>query len=236
MAPVTQIADGQIQNPTTTILAAAPGFADSNTLEPAGQTVSDTASAPADSATGIGDEHGCSRPTRSSPVLGNLGVAQAMPSSTTRTGIARVPVTSITSTPTPTTPPISATRVSPPSSTPASASPTLSLVSCLTNSTLRLTLSNNNLYDALNRTGYIASNYQFQFDGPPQSGALYTSGWSVCPVLGDSADGLVTLALGNTTTFWQCLSGEFYNLYTENWVAQCSPVQIRVVGLVKCGG
>jgi hypothetical protein len=110
-------------------------------------------------------------------------------------------------------------------------------VSCITNSTLQLTLSNNNLYDALNRTGYIASNYQFQFDGPPQSGALYTSGWSVCPVAGeDSADGLVTLALGNSTTFWQCLSGEFYNLYTENWAAQCSPVEIRVVGLVKCGG
>jgi hypothetical protein len=33
---------------------------------------------------------------------------------------------------------------------------------------LTLTLINGILKDALGRTGYIASNYQFQFDGPPQ--------------------------------------------------------------------
>jgi hypothetical protein len=104
-------------------------------------------------------------------------------------------------------------------------------VSCLTNSTLRLSLSNNTLLDGRNRTGYIASNYQFQFDGPPQSGALYTAGWSVCDV---GSGGSPTLALGGNTTFWQCLSGGFYNLYTENWAAQCSPVQLRIVGLVQC--
>ncbi|EXJ55178.1 hypothetical protein A1O7_08103 [Cladophialophora yegresii CBS 114405] len=138
----------------------------------------------------------------------------------------------------------------------------LSLVSCLTNSTLRLHLQDNNLFDGLDRTGYIASNYQFQFDGPPQSGAIYTSGWSVCPVStsrqqvedgasdstrksdgngnGDSndeaaQDGVMTLALGPSTTFWQCLSGDFYNLYTENWAAQCSPVELRITRLVECG-
>ncbi|EXJ56326.1 uncharacterized protein A1O5_12593 [Cladophialophora psammophila CBS 110553] len=127
-------------------------------------------------------------------------------------------------------------------------SQTLSMVSCLTNSTLRLTLINSNLYDAFNRTGYIASNYQFQFDGPPQSGAIYTSGWSICPVTNTTSssgpqgggnvdngeDGIRTLALGGTTTFWQCLSGDFYNLYTENWAAQCSPVELRIVRLVDC--
>jgi hypothetical protein len=33
---------------------------------------------------------------------------------------------------------------------------------------LVLTLANGILKDAQGRTGYIASNYQFQFDGPPQ--------------------------------------------------------------------
>jgi hypothetical protein len=33
---------------------------------------------------------------------------------------------------------------------------------------LTLTLASGILKDALGRTGYIASNYQFQFDGPPQ--------------------------------------------------------------------
>ena len=33
---------------------------------------------------------------------------------------------------------------------------------------LELTLSDSVLKDAKDRTGYIASNYQFQFDGPPQ--------------------------------------------------------------------
>jgi hypothetical protein len=33
---------------------------------------------------------------------------------------------------------------------------------------LELTLAGGTLKDAQGRTGYIASNYQFQFDGPPQ--------------------------------------------------------------------
>ncbi|KEF55625.1 uncharacterized protein A1O9_08375 [Exophiala aquamarina CBS 119918] len=236
MAPVTQIGDGQIQNPaiTTVPRAAVPG----------------TASATPHDATGGGDEHPCGRPTGSSPSLGDLDVdleaTPALPSSTILTGNPRLPATR-SPTPAPTTFSISTTTSQLPSSTVASTAPKLSLVSCLTQSTLQLTLSDNNLYDALNRTGYIASNYQFQFDGPPQSGALYTSGWSVCPVVSADPDadigtppaattdsGLMALALGNSTTFWQCLSGEFYNLYTENWAGQCSPVEIRVVGLVDC--
>lgn len=125
-----------------------------------------------------------------------------------------------------------------------------SLVSCRTNSTLQLSLNDGVLKDGKNRAGYIASNYQFQFDGPPQSGALYTAGWSVCSLdytntgtgtgltttttTTTTAIGQSTLALGGNTTFWQCLSGNFYNLYTENWAAQCSPVQLRIVKLVQC--
>ncbi|KAK5034160.1 hypothetical protein LTS07_003080 [Exophiala sideris] len=128
----------------------------------------------------------------------------------------------------------STTSISSQAATPSqNVSAVLSLVSCLTNSTLKLSISNGTLLDARNRTGYIASNYQFQFDGPPQAGAIYTSGWSVCDA--DDGSGSPTLALGGNTTFYQCLSGKFYNLYTVNWAAQCSPVQLKVTGLVQCG-
>ncbi|KAI9728020.1 MAG: hypothetical protein M1834_007834 [Cirrosporium novae-zelandiae] len=99
-------------------------------------------------------------------------------------------------------------------------------VACKTNSTLELTLSGTVLKDAKGRTGYIASNYQFQFDDPPQAGSIYTAGFSVC------SNG--SLALGGSNVFYQCLSGNFYNLYDRNWAAQCSPVTIEVLQLVNC--
>ena len=100
------------------------------------------------------------------------------------------------------------------------------LVACQTNSTLSLTLAGGVLKDAAGRTGYIASNYQFQFDGPPQAGAIYTSGFSVC------SNG--SLALGGSDVFYQCLSGSFYNLYDRDWAAQCSPVTIETLILQDC--
>jgi hypothetical protein len=83
-------------------------------------------------------------------------------------------------------------------------------------------LSNGILKDAKGRTGYIAANQQFQFDAPPQTGAIYTSGWSVC------SNG--TLTLGDESVWYQCLSGTFYNLYDESTGAQCSQVYIEVLG------
>ncbi|KEQ97739.1 hypothetical protein AUEXF2481DRAFT_542416 [Aureobasidium subglaciale EXF-2481] len=71
------------------------------------------------------------------------------------------------------------------------------------------------------RTGYIAANNQFQFDKPAQTGAIYTAGFSVC------SNG--TLAIGNSAIFYQCLSGDFYNLYDESTGAQCSPIYINVL-------
>jgi len=100
------------------------------------------------------------------------------------------------------------------------------MVACKTNSTLQMTLEDGVLKDARGWTGYIASNFQFQFDDPPQAGALYTSGFSVC------TNG--SLALGGSNVFYQCLSGDFYNLYNENWAAQCSPVTINMVELLNC--
>ncbi|KIH95289.1 hypothetical protein SPBR_03960 [Sporothrix brasiliensis 5110] len=96
---------------------------------------------------------------------------------------------------------------------------------CSSNGALLLTLADGVLTDAKGRTGYIASNYQFQFDGPPQAGAIYTAGFSVC--------GNESLALGGSTQWWQCKSGNFYNLYDRNWAPQCEAVEIVAM---PCGG
>ncbi|KAK6957203.1 hypothetical protein Daesc_002489 [Daldinia eschscholtzii] len=95
---------------------------------------------------------------------------------------------------------------------------------CGNDGILVLTLKDGSTFDAKDRTGYIASNYQFQFDAPAQAGALYTSGFSVC-------DNNI-LALGDSKTFYRCLSGNFYNLYDRDWAPQCSPVSIIAV---PCG-
>ncbi|KAI1772164.1 hypothetical protein F4818DRAFT_444397 [Hypoxylon cercidicola] len=95
---------------------------------------------------------------------------------------------------------------------------------CGSEGVLVLSLKDGTTLDAKQRTGYIASNYQFQFDAPAQAGALFTSGFSVCENN--------ILALGDSTTFYRCLSGTFYNLYDRNWAPQCEPVSIIAV---PCG-
>ncbi|KAI1429719.1 hypothetical protein F5Y12DRAFT_332559 [Xylaria sp. FL1777] len=95
---------------------------------------------------------------------------------------------------------------------------------CGEEGTLVMTLEDGSTFDAQGRTGYIASNYQFQFDAPPQAGALFTSGFSVC------SDNI--MALGSSKTFYQCLSGDFYNLYDRTWAAQCEPVSLIAI---PCG-
>lgn len=87
-----------------------------------------------------------------------------------------------------------------------------------------MTLKDGVLKDAQGRTGYISDSYQFQFDEPPQSGSIFTAGFSVC------SNG--TLAIGPSAVFWQCLSGDFYNLYDRHWAEQCSPVEF---GIMPCG-
>ncbi|KAI8934915.1 hypothetical protein NX059_008585 [Plenodomus lindquistii] len=86
---------------------------------------------------------------------------------------------------------------------------------------LTLSLNNGELKDQAGRTGYIASNYQFQFDQPVQAGARETSGFSLC--------GNQSLALGSSAIFYQCLSGSFYNLYSQSTGAQCNPIYIQAV-------
>jgi hypothetical protein len=86
---------------------------------------------------------------------------------------------------------------------------------------LTLTLAGSVLTDQAGRTGYIAANYQFQFDSPPQAGSIYTSGFSVCSNY--------SLALGGSAIWYECLSGDFYNLYDRKWAAHCVPIYIYVI-------
>lgn len=109
---------------------------------------------------------------------------------------------------------------------PSPSSSSVTNVACETEGTLEITLADGVLKDAKGRTGYIASNFQFQFDAPPQAGAIYTSGFTAC------SNG--TLALGGSNVFYQCLSGDFYNLYDRSWATQCSPITIDLLRLQAC--
>lgn len=87
---------------------------------------------------------------------------------------------------------------------------------------LHMSLNGGILTDGAGRTGYIASNYQFQFDKPPQHGAIYTGGFSYCPNN--------TLALGGNAIWWQCVSTGFDNLYDRDWMpSSCGPVYFLLV-------
>ena len=93
-----------------------------------------------------------------------------------------------------------------------------------TNDPLVISLKGGILTDSQDRTGYVASNSQFQFDDPPQAGAIYTAGFAICP------NGYLTV--GGDSTWYQCKSGTFYNLYDDNVLStgQCSPVHIKAIG------
>lgn len=87
------------------------------------------------------------------------------------------------------------------------------------------TLNNGVLKDSQGRTGYIASNYQLQYDAPPQAGAIYTAGFSILPNN--------SLALGPSAIFYSCYTGGFSNLYDRAWAPQCLPV---LLDIIPCAG
>ncbi|XPS95283.1 hypothetical protein M3J09_004574 [Ascochyta lentis] len=92
---------------------------------------------------------------------------------------------------------------------------------------LTLTLENGILKDQAGRQGYIAANDQFQFDAPVQAGALQTEGFALC---GNNSLALTTGQRPfGATTFWQCLSGDFYNLYADSQGMQCVQIYIQAV-------
>jgi len=98
---------------------------------------------------------------------------------------------------------------------------------CLTSNSLSMNLDGSVLTDSHGRIGAIVANRQFQFDGPPpQAGSIYAAGWSI------TEDGY--LAIGDQDLFYQCLSGDFYNLYDQNVAEQCSPVKLSIIDLVSC--
>ncbi|CCD22258.1 uncharacterized protein NDAI_0A01000 [Naumovozyma dairenensis CBS 421] len=100
-------------------------------------------------------------------------------------------------------------------------------VSCKASGTLEMNLKGGILTDGKGRIGSIVANRQFQFDGPPpQAGAIYAAGWSLTP------EG--NLAIGDNDIFYQCLSGDFYNLYDEHIGSQCHPVQLQAIDLIDC--
>jgi Yeast PIR protein repeat len=216
MMPVSQIADGQPQAPTMVTMAPVTVISDGQPQAPV------FTAAPV---TQIAD--GQPQATTAAPV-------SQMPDGQPQASTA-APVSQITdgqpqaSTGTPVTEATDAQPQAPTASDSApdaSGSPGTSLVACRAEGTLELTLNDGVLKDAQGRTGYIASNYQFQFDAPPQAGAIYTSGFSVC--------GNGSLALGGSNVFYQCLSGSFYNLYDRDWAPQCSPVTIETLTIQNC--
>lgn len=98
---------------------------------------------------------------------------------------------------------------------------------CKSSGTLEMNLKGGILTDGKGRIGSIVANRQFQFDGPPpQAGAIYAAGWSITP------EG--NLALGDQDTFYQCLSGDFYNLYDKHIGSQCHEVYLQAIDLIDC--
>ena len=94
-----------------------------------------------------------------------------------------------------------------------------------TDGTLLMTLDGGVMHDSLGRTAYIASNYQWQFDAPPQAGAISTGGYSVCSNN--------SLALGGSAVWFECKSGGFFNIYPQYLGAQCLMATMDVVPV--CG-
>ncbi|KAI5806817.1 hypothetical protein DFH27DRAFT_479918 [Peziza echinospora] len=107
---------------------------------------------------------------------------------------------------------------------------------------LSVHLENGILRDSQGRQGYIADNYQFQFDAPPQATPYATSGFSAC------SDG--NLALNGESTFYQCRSGDctypnpppaspfpsanscattVSNIYDRKWAEHCEPVHLSIL-------
>jgi hypothetical protein len=215
MMPVSQISDGQPQGPTVTYMPISQ-ISDGQPQAPKLPTKTACAASqivdgqPQAGCTVTATACAASQIVDGQPQNGCTIASTAKPVSTISEGQPQAPTAIVAAT----------------SSASAASGSSYELVACRTKSSLEMSLSNGILTDSLGRTGYVASNYQFQFDKPPQAGAIYTAGFSIC------ANG--SLALGGTNVFWQCLSGNFYNLYDRNWAAQCSPITIESLRLITC--
>lgn len=98
-------------------------------------------------------------------------------------------------------------------------------------SNLGINLVNGTLIDTLNRLGSIVDNRQLQFDAYGQAGSIYTAGFQAC---GPTNKRL--LALGGSTTWYGCVSGNFMNLYDQNIAPQCVALQLSLLNNLNPGG
>ena len=85
--------------------------------------------------------------------------------------------------------------------------------------------SNGLLRDQLNRIGYIADNFQFQFDLPVQSGGYGEKDFGKYK---DPKTGDILLTWRGSQDFYRCRSGIFDNLYSQSIGGQCNVTQIMI--------
>ena len=228
--PISQIGDGQIQATTATVPTTS--TAPKSTAQPISQigdgqiqattattTTLKPSSAQPISQIGDGQIQATTATTSTAKPVSQIGDGQIQ--ATTSTGSASSTKSASSSSS------ASSTSSTSEATSSATSSGPIKAVSCKNNGTLSMTLKEGVLTDSKGRIGSIVANRQFQFDGPPpQAGAIYAKGWGITP------EG--NLAIGNEDVFWQCLSGDFYNLYDTEIGGQCKPVHLEVVNLVSC--
>ena len=217
-APISQIGDGQIQATTKTQAAPVSQIGDGQI-----QATTKTQAAPVSQ---IGDgQIQATTKTQAAPVS-QIGDGQIQ--ATTKTAVSQIGDGQIQATKTATAgaSQIQDGQVQASNQGKAPNDP-VGAVSCKVDGTLEMNLKGGILTDGKGRIGSIVANRQFQFDGPPpQAGAIFAAGWSLTP------EG--NLAIGDNDVFYQCLSGNFYNLYDQHIGSQCTPVHLSAIDLIKC--
>ncbi|KAG0670144.1 hypothetical protein C6P45_002787 [Maudiozyma exigua] len=220
-AAVSQIGDGQIQATTKTAAAAVSQIGDGQI-----QATTKTAAA-AVSQIGDGQIQATTATKKTAAAVSQIGDGQIQATTkTTAAAASQIGDGQVQAT-TKATTTGTASSASKASAATSNASDPVTAQSCKNNGTLSMTLKKGILVDGKGRIGSIVANRQFQFDGPPpQAGAIYAAGWSMTP------EG--NLAIGDNDVFYQCLSGNFYNLYDEHIGSQCTPVHLSAIDLVDC--
>ena len=220
-AAVSQIGDGQIQATTKTTSAKTTAAAVSQIGDGQIQATTKTKAA---AVSQIGDGQIQATTKTTAAAVSQIGDGQIQ--ATTNTTVA--PVSQITDGQIQATTLTSATIIPSPAPAPiTNGTDPVTAETCKSSGTLEMNLKGGILTDGKGRIGSIVANRQFQFDGPPpQAGAIYAAGWSITP------EG--NLAIGDQDTFYQCLSGNFYNLYDEHIGTQCNAVHLQAIDLVNC--
>ncbi|CAI4963131.1 ANL_HP_G0027530.mRNA.1.CDS.1 [Saccharomyces cerevisiae] len=220
-AAVSQIGDGQIQATTKTTSAKTTAAAVSQIGDGQIQATTKTTAA---AVSQIGDGQIQATTKTKAAAVSQIGDGQIQ--ATTNTTVA--PVSQITDGQIQATTLTSATIIPSPAPVPiTNGTDPVTAETCKSSGTLEMNLKGGILTDGKGRIGSIVANRQFQFDGPPpQAGAIYAAGWSITP------EG--NLAIGDQDTFYQCLSGNFYNLYDEHIGTQCNAVHLQAIDLVNC--